>query len=372
MLKVLNQLKEYIKPKIVYDLEALENQMIFLNEAARINKTHLLFTIKSFPHEKIIELAAAHFDGFEVSNLSEYDLLSTKLGNKYLSINDPTCNIDDINIYLSNDVFLMINLDTFNTETAELIKLYSQNPRMKFGLRVSHTALNIDSSHYSNRISSSRFGERLENVIQFIKIHNVNVGIHIHNGSEENNKYTYSLMAKSVVDLLTKNSVNVNYINFGGGLHTISNESIPGVFEAVRAVVPENIQIFFEPGHVICYQAGYAIAKIKSIKERRSNEYIVTTDISYECNLKWSIPQYHTINQPDYEIPTEKTHDVDVIFYGSSCYENDFIRNCKIDRNEFEQYIQKERLIIFSNINGYAYAWNHSFNGIPKADIYFV
>src|SRR5258708_28978353 len=141
MLKIFEQLHEYTKTKIVYDLDAVKNQMVFLSEAARINKTHLLFTVKSFPHEKIIELAAPHLDGFEVSNFFEYDLLSSVLTNKFVSINDPTFNFDDIDTYLSKDIHLMINLDTFDDSLGKLIKYYSKDPRIQFGLRVSHTRL---------------------------------------------------------------------------------------------------------------------------------------------------------------------------------------------------------------------------------------
>ena len=255
----------------------------------------------------------------------------------------------------------------YNVDTADAIdEILTRLRSIHFGLRVSHTQLGIDSSHYSKRVKESRFGVNPMNILSSLHPVEKPFGIHIHNGSETNTKYSYSLMAEYILKYIQKNSVSISYINFGGGLHTLSDEDIACVFKTVREIVPSHITVIFEPGHAFCRDVGFAIAKIKSVKERNHGEYIVTTDISYECNLKWSIPKYYSTNS------TEGEQYVDVIFYGSSCYENDFIRDCKIEVNEFKNNIQRDKLIIFHNINGYAYAWNHSFNGIPKVEIYFV
>ena len=163
--------------------------------------------------------------------------------------------------------------------------------------------------HHSKRIIESRFGEKLEKILLYSQATEKPIGIHIHNGSEANTKYSYNLMAESILQRLKKNTAKINYINFGGGMHTLSNEDISSAFKTVREIIPSHISIIFEPGHAFCRDVGFAIAKIMSIKERESGEYIVTTDISYECNLKWSIPKYYSS-----DLGKNKQY-VNVIFY---------------------------------------------------------
>lgn len=356
-------LNNYTRPSIIYDLEALERRATFLKKNASNNNIKLLFSVKSFSEKNVLNCIKHIVDGFEVSNQAEYQLLPSLSQDMFISVNDPTININELeNYYAKGNRSVLYNID--NVE--DMSEFPPINHPMEVGFRVSHTQLKIDSPYYSKRIAISRFGESLERIFSYFDKVNRPFGIHLHNGSEANTKYSYLLMAESIMQYLQTHQTTVNYINFGGGLHTLLDEEISLVFKGVRKIIPENIIIFFEPGHAFCQNVGFAIAKIQSVKERNPREYIVTTDISYECNLKWSIPKYysqHASTNPEY---------VDVIFYGSSCYENDFIRDCKIEINEFKHHIKKNKLVIFHNINGYAYAWNHCFNGIPEAKIYFI
>ena len=362
-----NYLNNYSIPKIIYDLDVIKQKLLFIREASKAYNINILFAVKSFPHPKILSLICSYVDGFEISNIREYSLLPKNDSYKFISVNDPTINLKDIPIYTSdNHKTIYYNLDYIDDSVIdELLILNHNNANIKFGIRLSHTELGISSQYYRTGIESSRFGINLEKTREIIKENKIISGLHLHNGSEINNVESYLLIANKMIAFLEENNFNVSYINFGGGLHTLSDNEILILFMELNNIVPEKWKIYFEPGHLFSANAGYAIAKIAHIKEVGLERYIVTTDMSYECSLKWSIPKYYPLQISSFE------KCVDVSFYGSTCYEHDLILRCKIDFDNFIQHIVKDKLVIFNNINGYALAWSHSFNGIAKAQIYF-
>ena len=362
---IATHLSNYTKPKIIYDLNILRENLAFIQEAANTNNINILFAVKSFPVATVLDFVSSYVDGFEISNTSEYKLLPANNSYKFISVNDPTIKLSEIPTYLSQkNKTVLYNLDCLDECITEELRIYNDT-NLQFGLRLSHTALGITSPSYHTGVINSRFGIGLQKAQELFATKPFISGIHLHNGSETNNIESYIFMANKIVAFLEKNSIEINYINFGGGLHRLSNNEILILFMELKNTIPKKWKLFFEPGHLFGKNTGYAITKIASVKEIDTGKYVVTTDISYECNLKWSTPQYSPRCK---ELSGEY---VDITFYGASCSERDFILNCRIDINDFRQNIIRDHLVIFENINGYAVAWNHSFNGILKAETYF-
>ena len=310
----------------MYDLNALKERFLFMKEAAKKSNIKILFAVKSFPAYKILDLASSYVDGFEVSNIAEYNLLPKNDCYKFISVNDPTINLEDLSVYADeNNKKISYNLDSIDNTIITALQNYVSSPNLQFGIRLSHTELGIDSSDYRSGVNTSRFGIKIQEAIELIKTNYIISGIHLHNGSEANNVESYKLIANKILSYLQQNRIKIKYINFGGGLHTLSDHEILLLFREIRDIIPQNIEIIFEPGNAFCKKSGYAIAKIKNVKEVTKEKYMVTTDISYESNLKWSTPRYYPLHKIN-ELEPGKTRYVDVAFYGSSCFEQEIGR----------------------------------------------
>ena len=83
----------------------------------------------------------------------------------------------------------------------------------------------------------------------------------------------------------------------------------------------------------------------------------VSLDLSANANLHWSRPIYSGDNNGDNK----------VIFYGSSCFEDDIV--CSVNTNDTFKVGQS---VNFWNISPYSYSWNNSFNGIKKIKCEFI
>jgi diaminopimelate decarboxylase len=318
-----------------------------------------LFTVKSFPHELALNIANQYLDGFDVSNINEYNLLPKNLDGKLVIINNPTCNTKNLNEYRKNGNELVFNLD--NIKYADQLT----DKQIVYGLRLSHTELGLDINEYPYREGLddkklSRFGNPLTVLPDFYKTISAPISIHIHNGSERNTEKFYLLAGRKVYDFCTKNGIELRYMNFGGGLHNMTDAEITRLVMGLREFIPQNITILFEPGNALAKDCGFALAKVVSIK-KTADRMAVFFDISYECNLKWSTPKLYSIKE---------NGDSDVYFYGASCFEDDYIGTYKFDVKNLP--FREGDVVVFSNIHGYAMAWNTQFNGVERARVEFI
>ncbi|HET9992231.1 MAG TPA: hypothetical protein VFQ65_27055, partial [Kofleriaceae bacterium] len=72
---------------LVYDLATIDATMATVAAAARAHDLRVLFAAKSFPHPRVLELAAQHLDGFDVSSPGE---LAAMPAARMISICDPS------------------------------------------------------------------------------------------------------------------------------------------------------------------------------------------------------------------------------------------------------------------------------------------
>jgi diaminopimelate decarboxylase len=60
------------------------------------------------------------------------------------------------------------------------------------------------------------------------------------------------------------------------------------------------------------------------------------------------------------------------IFTGATCHESDQLGIFRVAQNGSVPPVAPIDPILLSNINGYSFAWNTEFNGVPKARVRFV
>ena len=77
----------YERATLVFDLARIASNMQRIADAARAARITPLFAVNSFPHPRVIELAARYLDGFDVASPGELALVPH---DKLISVADPT------------------------------------------------------------------------------------------------------------------------------------------------------------------------------------------------------------------------------------------------------------------------------------------
>ncbi len=359
-------INNYQNPILIYDLEQINKKMKFLTDICQDSPIKILFTVKSFPYREIIDLAYKLMPGFEISNLNEYNLLPKGLKDIILSISDPTGQLNTnvpIELFQKNTCYL--NFDEINENQ---ILSFNFKPEINYGARVSHTSL-IDCS--KSEVKESRFGNSIHKLVQLKNtIFTKKIkGLHLHNGSEENTLDDYLMMADKIFYTLKKENIKISFLNLGGGLHRLTDKELEELIQKLTpSFMDHNLHGFFEPGNCIVRHAGYALGKILSIKQFSQEKYHLVLDLSNECHLKWAEPIL--LNKETLQALDSK-QGLTVFIGGPNCFEHDCLGIIKVDPIDGKLPFKLNEILAFGNINGYAAAWNTSFNGINKATIAF-
>ena len=348
-------------PLIIYDQDSITDKLKFLRHISDLNDCIFLFPVKSFPHLELIKHISHYAHGFEISNVNELDLLPTDFSPDYLAITDPTIQIQNIELFSRRANKIFYSLDYISEEIFE--QLCSLRGQVDFMLRLSHSDLELPITGSNKNVHPSRFGSHLDHLSSLAK--NIFAGVHIHNGSDKNLVQDYIWTVHKILEKMYKVETDFKYINLGGGFARLSKNQILILLKEIKNILPSQCTIIIEPGKFISVDSGVAFSQIKSIKKITSVRYAVTTDLSYECHLKWSNPEYFYEQQNSDKMVT-------VDFYGPTCYENDLITSVCVSCDHVSEKLRVGELVAFKGINGYSFAWNHSFNGVPMAEIYFV
>ena len=348
-------------PLIIYDRDFITDKLKFLRQISDQHGCIFLFPVKSFPHLELIKHISHYVHGFEISNVNELDLLPTGFFPDYLAITDPTIQVENIELFSRRANKIFYSLDSISEKIFEQLRPFKGE--VEFMLRLSHTDLDLPITGSNNHVHPSRFGSHLDHLSSSDQ--NMFAGVHIHNGSDKNLVQDYIWTAHKILDKMYEIQTDFKYINLGGGFSRLSKNQMLVLLKELRNILPSQCTIIIEPGKFVSVDSGVAFAQIKFIKQITSVRYAVTTDLSYECHLKWSDPEYVYEQQNSDKMVT-------VDFYGPTCYENDLITSVCLSCDHVSEKLRVSEWVAFKGISGYSFAWNHSFNGIPMAEIYFV
>lgn len=357
------------RPTQVYDLGRIGATLRALGEALG-DPGRALMAVKSFPAPEVLSLLAELGAGFEVSSPLEYDLLPPLPAGRMVSLNAPVPG--DPATYLRLGNRLDIHLDG----PAQAGGLWPVPDGVRLCLRVSHTALGDGTAGPTER--RSRFGitpRELLGVADELRRGRFR-GISLHGGSEHNTAAFYRAAVTGIRGLLDAAGASVEVIDLGGGLHRLSDAELPGVIAELRAIAaPSELQL--EPGRILTRGAGVLLARVLDVRELATGSWKATLDASYECHAKWSDlrwlapralaawPERHN----DVPAPTSTRHVLYLV--GASCVEMDVLAVQTIAATAHPPVAPGE-VLAFADLDGYAFAWKTSFNGVPRAATRFV
>ena len=119
------------------------------------------------------------------------------------------------------------------------------------------------------------------------------------------------------------------------------------------------------------------LCRVVAIRRLEPDRFDVTLDSSYLCHARWARLEWREPAGLDAErcefdsVPPVGMDQQVLHFTGASCAERDIIGIYRF-RKQGRFPVSVGDVLTFANLHGYAYAWNTSFNGVPKADVRFV
>jgi diaminopimelate decarboxylase len=328
---------------LVFDVAAIERNMLRVAAAARAAGIVPLLALKSFPHPRVRELAAQYLDGFDVASLGE---LRDAPAAKIVSIVDPT-GAAIVHAPAASRVIV-------GCETVE--QLSAAPARAEIAIRVSASITERDTAvgalvEGSGR-RRSRFGlderARIGELAQAAA--GRRVGLHVHHGPvTATSAERFIATARAAIALA---DFEPAFVDLGGAWHGIAD--IAAAFAEIGAAFP-GLEILVEPGRLYAHDAGFATGRVISTREA-GDRLLCVVELSRICHLRWS--QVELVARAPRPGEGRK-----VQLVGPTCYEDDTIGEWIVEPSQV-----RERVVL-RNVSGYALAWNTSFGGVPAADV---
>lgn len=358
-------LPNHIKtPFFALDRSGLKTRVQQLHDECKEQDFQLLLAVKSCNEPSILKLLSENLDGFDVSNHVEYAKLPQPLRSKTICFTAPKLEQEHINLHVQNKQSL-VTVDS----TEQFNQFVQMDSKVPYLLRLRAPSW-IDKKD-PGYVKNSRFGFTPKDLIQLKELPELQAnppqGFHIHHGGELNASSTYISIAQSAQKAAKMLKIDLKCVNLGGGWHRVKEDSFSKLFQQLRNILPQPIQVFLEPGKWHLQGNLYAYTQIVNHSFQDGQDQF-TLDLSSECHLKWSNPSL-LLQQPK-ELASQLRS---VLFLGRSCYERDVIGRFAIPyENDFYQEagLHVGSKILLSQLSSYSLSWNTSFNGIPKAPLY--
>ena len=184
----------------------------------------------------------------------------------------------------------IVNLDS-NYELDWLEEMSASSMAIKVGIRINADIASLSPNEELLEEDGGRFGYCLENgtvaqVVERIKsMPNVKLsGIHLHSSTKSRSVEVYGALAKLAVNVARDYSLDVEYIDMGGGYFG-GRDDMPNYkdyFGVIARVLSEcfskdKVTLIAEPGVSLVSRASSLITEVIDTKDIRGHRYVVTT-----------------------------------------------------------------------------------------------
>lgn len=341
-------------PSLLFDFEAIEANLKMFRRVTSAAGATWSYAVKSLARREVLEMAASYADGFDVSNIAEWNKIVDFVGpSQVIWVTNGNLERELSafrEIASSNQVIITIN----DLSDFELVKSSGLN----FVIRLS-------SSMLVHQASSSRFGldrEQLGKIEPELARNPCFRGFHTHQGLEEHHPALLQSMLDGIKLKLAHWGGKGLIFNIGGSYQTFSGPDLEDALSRLRTL----FQVHIEPGRAIVRDAGFALAPVEKIVEDGDTLRIFTR-LSFLSHLRWSRARFAGIfnTQENNRSFAQKK----IVLEGSSCFEFDRSEIIHIDQ---PLTFDVGSLIVLEQITGYSVEWNKGFNGIEEAMVKFV
>lgn len=277
-------------PAYIVKEEVLENSINSLNSALSNNFKNSIFSysLKTNSLPYILERVKSHGGFAEVVSSDEYEL-ARLVGfdiNKIVYNGPLKCKNTFIEAVTGGAIV--------NIETKREIKWLNELPKdqkYSVGIRVNIDLADISPDDAKENEDYSRFGFSSENneleqaITDILKYKNIKlVGLHVHRTTLSRSVNVYERVASYVSNIAKKHSLDLKYIDIGGGFYGImeGKPTFDEYFKAIKKGLESYfdlnlITIIVEPGNAIVASAIDFISAVIDVKKIR-DFYLITTD----------------------------------------------------------------------------------------------
>ena len=311
-----------------FSVSLIQQRASAISKVCKELDIELFFALKCCSDSKFIEFILPFVDGFDVSNLNELNLISRF--NKKISFFSPV---------LTTEILEKIDHTGFSVSVED----------SSFKITNAQKYYRFDFTSLFSKKTQSRFG--IESV-ELSKCTDVEA-VHIH--VREIDEYESLDFIKVIKNLLLEHP-NLKAINLGGGWHKIVGKENYVVFLSnIRKAFP-SIKLRIEPGRFFSLNSGTLKSKVMKIDFKRRR---IVVDISSMLHLLWCTPSLDT---------SDSTNRVDIIVYGSTCFEHDLVGSFSVDADWFTSLNVGDE-VLFSGLSTYTLQRQCAFNGIEKLSV---
>ncbi len=313
-------------PFYYYDIALLQQTLDVVKTESGRYGYHVHFAVKANANPRILSIIAANGIGADcVSGGEIRAALAAGFPAEKIAFAGVGKADWEINLGLENDIFC------FNVESAAELRVLDELASAKdkvapIALRVNpevdaHTHAKITTGMKENKFGINL--SQLDNVLQLVvSLNHVKlIGIHYHIGSQITDMSAFRNLAirmEEIQEKLDAFGVNVEHLNFGGGLgvdyYHPNHLSIPA-FDNYFAVFHQLLkprpgqQVHFEPGRSVVAQCGNLISKVLYVKEGETKQFAVLDAGFTELIRPAMYDAYHRIENISSDEPVE-TYDV--------------------------------------------------------------
>ncbi len=343
-------------PAFVLDEEELSRSLGILSQLRQQSGVKALYSIKSLPLYRVLELAKPFVDGFSASSLFEAQLAKEILaGTGSIHLTTPGINFAELDQLLATVSHLSFN------SLSQLQRYQEQNrlPSASIGLRVNPQLSYLDDDRYNPCRLHSKLGVPVDDLWQTTALNHVQ-GLHLHTVFACQD---YRPLTDSIAKLLNyfgKNLKNLEWINLGGGylFNHISNHQ-PFVELVGQLNKDYGLTVYVEPGKAIVGDAGYLVASVIDCFNS-GGKAIAVLDSSVNHHPEvfeygWRPELHEHAANGDYP----------AILAGCSCLAGDLFGEYR-----FKAPLHVGDRVVFKNMGAYSLVKASRFNGINLPTIY--
>ena len=343
----------------VLDEKAFEDRLAEMARLAAELPVEFLFPVKTCPVARVLESAARHGFGFDVSNQGELDLLA-ELEQNLVVLNGPLA--QNANPPPSTPFTFMIG----SLEQAATTAQWSAGG---VGLRVNSSDLLVG----SGASGRSRFGVAVSDIPrvldEVVGSGSAVTHLHAHHGSNQMTGDDYDRLLAGLLELDRRLGIQAIRFNVGGGQYHSCREidQLRALVERLASTLPQGVTLVMEPGGANFAGSLYLAAAVLSATEHE--EWVeVTVDLCFAATTRWSDCEVVFPYQA-----RARNGAATIRLSGASCDEADSLGVFELPPSSAgARRVMAGDAVVFAEVSPYSLARSFGFNGIPKPGLLFT
>lgn len=345
-------------PAYVYDETTLAEYLDATRGALEPTGARLLLAMKAFSFEPGLRFVAPWLDGFHASSAFEARLARRVFRSGIVHTTVPGLRPQDLAEVIRYSDRVSFNSlsqwQRFGPEAADLVSA---------GIRVNPGLSFVEDERYDPSARHSKLGVHIEDLRSLLssspsKLDGIE-GLLLHNNCESVDFRQLLKVVERLIERLHPLLQRVKWVNLGGGYLFADAESLDPLHSAVKLLTDSyGVEVLFEPGTGIIYQAGALVSTVVDIFESGGDDIaVLDTTVSHAPEVL----EFQFVP----EVVGGQGGCYPYVLAGASCLVSDtFGRHCMSDKLEVGSQVTITEVGAYSLVKA---SW---FNGIALPTVY--